>query len=134
MAVPEESRLYLENARRDLHAAESNLQIGYYHITISRAYYAMFYAANALLSSKGIVRSKHSGVLSAFGEYFVKTGLIEPDYAQMLGFAFDSRIDSDYDLAFIAERTVGKEILENAGRFVERIERYFRENRIENAV
>ncbi len=74
--MTEECRLYLDYARRDLQAAESNLNLGFYHITISRAYYAMFYAASALLASKGITRSRHSGVLSAFGEQFVRTGLI----------------------------------------------------------
>lgn len=77
-----ESRLYLNRARRDLKAAESNLKLGYYYIAVSRSYYAMFYAASALLASKGVVRSKHSGVMSAFGEYFVKTGIIEPDHAK----------------------------------------------------
>ena len=134
MEIPEESRLYLENARRDLRAAESNLQTGYYHITISRSYYAMFYAANALLSSKGIVRSRHSGVISAFGEYFVKTGLIEADFLQMLCHAFDSRLDSDYDLSFVADRSEAEDILVNAHRFVERVERYFGEQRSGKAI
>lgn len=71
-------RLYLERARVDLLAAESNIQQGFHSVAISRAYYAMFYAASALLASKGLSRSKHSGVHSAFGEQFVKAGLIEP--------------------------------------------------------
>jgi len=120
----EESRLYFDYARRDLQAAESNLELGFYHITISRAYYAMFYAASALLASRGITRSKHSGVLSAFGEYFVKTGLIEPEYAKMLGHAFDSRLDSDYDLTYTAEMATAEDILRDAHRFVARIARY----------
>jgi uncharacterized protein (UPF0332 family) len=55
----------------------------------------MFYAAIALLVSAGISRGKHSGVHSAFGQYFVKRGLIEPEYGRMLVNAFSLRVDSD---------------------------------------
>ena len=67
----------------DLQAAKSNLQQSFYGVAITRAYYAMFYAASALLASEGISRSKHSGVHSAFGERFVKGGPIEAEYAKM---------------------------------------------------
>ena len=43
----------------------------------TRAYYAMFHAATAILAVKGIKRSSHHGILSAFGEYLVKPGLID---------------------------------------------------------
>jgi uncharacterized protein (UPF0332 family) len=126
MAVPE-VQLCLDRACQDLQAAESNLQQGFHGVAVTRAYYAMFYAANALLASKAISRSKHSGVHSAFGEHFVKTGLIETEYAKMLGYAFDSRLDSDYDVTFTAERTLAEEVLHDARRFVERAEGYLRQ-------
>ena len=61
---------------------------------------------------------------SAFGEHFVKTGLLETEYAKMLGHAFDSRLDSDYDVTFTAERALAEEVLHDAQRFVERAEEY----------
>jgi uncharacterized protein (UPF0332 family) len=120
-------RLYLSRAHRDLQAAESNIRQGFYGVAVSRAYYAMFYAANALLASKGISRSKHSAVLSAFGEHFVKPGLIEREYAKMLGHAFDSRLDSNYDIVFEADEALAEDVLHDARRFVERVEGYLRE-------
>ena len=87
----------------------------------------MFYATSALLTSKGLSRSKHSGVHSAFGEHFVKTGLIETEYVKMLGHAFDSRLDSDYDVVFTAERTLAEDVLRDAQRFVDRAEGYLRQ-------
>lgn len=45
----------------------------------------------------------------------------------MLGHAFDSRLDSDYDMAFTPERTLAEEVLQDARRFVERAERYLEE-------
>ena len=123
MNVPE-AQLCLDRAHVDLRAAQGNLEQGFFGVAITRAYYAMFYAASALLASKGISRSKHAGVHSAFGEHFVKTGLIETEYAKMLGHAFDSRLDSDYDITFVAERTLAEGILHDAGSFVERVESY----------
>jgi uncharacterized protein (UPF0332 family) len=119
-----EIQLYLDRAGQDLRAAESNLQQSFYAVAVTRAYYAMFYAASALLASKGIARSKHAGVLSAFGEHFVKSGLIGPEYAKMLGSAFDSRLDSDYDILFLAERRLAEDVLRDAHRFVERTTEY----------
>jgi len=119
--------LYLGRARNDLEAAERNLDQGFHVVSVTRAYYAMFYAASALLASKGITRSKHSSVLSAFGEQFVKSGLIEPDYAKALGHAFDARQDSDYDITFAADETLAREVLSEALRFVDRAARYLRE-------
>ncbi len=55
-------QLYLDRAHHDLQAAQSNLAQGFYGVAVTRSYYAMFYAASALLASKGISRSKHSGV------------------------------------------------------------------------
>ena len=124
----EEIHLYLEYSRRDLDAARSNLNAGYYHIVVSRSYYAMFYAANALLSSKDITRSKHSGVLSAFGEFFVKTGLIETQYAKMFGNAFTARLVSDYDVITTTDKSTAEDILNDANRFVLRVEKHFRES------
>lgn len=122
-----EIQYYMERAQRDLRATQSNLEQGFYEVAVSRAYYAMFYAASALLASKSIARSKHTGVVSAFGEHFVKTGLIESDYAKLLGQAFDSRLDSDYDIVFTAERMLAEAVKNDAERFVERIERYLQQ-------
>ena len=77
-----EIELYLERARSALQQARDNLNLDYYDVATSRAYHAMFYAAGALLASRGISRSKHSGVHSAFSQYFVKPGLIEVERAQ----------------------------------------------------
>ncbi len=120
-------QLHLDRAGLDLQAAESNLEQGYYGVAVARAYYAMFHAVSALLASKGITRSKHSGLISAFGQHFVKSGLIEAEYAKVLAHAFDSRLDSDYDVAFTAERTLAEGVLHDAQGFVRRAESFLRQ-------
>lgn len=127
MTPKTEIELYLDRARQDLRAAQSNLEQGFYGVTVTRAYYAMFYAASALLSSRGISRSTHSGVISAFSQYLVKPGFIEVEYAKMLGHAFDSRLDSDYDIVFTPERALARDVLHDAHRFVDRAAKHLQQ-------
>ena len=119
--------LHLSRARQDLAAAESNLRHGFYAVSVTRAYYAMFYAASALLATKGISRSKHSAVLAALGEYFAKTGLVEQKYAKPFGHAFDARLDSDHDVTFAADQALAEGILGDARESVERVHEYLQE-------
>jgi uncharacterized protein (UPF0332 family) len=69
----------IQRARRVLRTGRLALGDEDYASAINRAYYAVFYAANAALSTLGLERSKHSGVVSEFRARFVKTGLIEPE-------------------------------------------------------
>jgi uncharacterized protein (UPF0332 family) len=65
---------------------------------VGRAYYAMFYIAEALLNEMGHRFRKHGGVHGAFREHFVKTGLLDGKYHQWLLEAFSLRITGDYGL------------------------------------
>lgn len=127
MAHQSETVLYLERASNALQQAKDNLNLDHYDVVTSRAYYAMFYAASALLASKGISRSKHSGVHSAFGQHFVKPGLIEPQYSRMLINAFNVRLDSDYDVKPLLNMALVEDILRDAQQFVERVTAYLQQ-------
>ncbi len=71
---------------------------------------AYFARLEAELREKAL-RSKHCGVHSAFGEHFVKAGLIETEYAKMLGHAFDSRLDSDKERGSRPDILAGKPVI-----------------------
>jgi len=68
---------YLARAHQVLDTGQLALEHGDYISAVNRAYYAIFYAANALLATKGLERSKHSGVIAAFRQHFVKTGIVD---------------------------------------------------------
>lgn len=93
-----EVKLYMDHAYQMLVVAESNRNNGFYASAVNRAYYAVFYAANAILSTQNLARSKHSGVISTFRQQFVKTGLIEPEFSDIYGLMMDHRHISDYEL------------------------------------
>lgn len=63
----------MERARRSLRSARNLLDDGDHDFAMSRAYYAMFYAATVALLSQGIKRSKHSGVIAAFAQHEAET-------------------------------------------------------------
>ena len=60
-----EVKRYLEKAEHALEVAQELLNAGYAPDAASKVYYAMFYAAQALLKSEGIHVVKHSAVESA---------------------------------------------------------------------
>ena len=64
----------LERAEKAIQAAQELASSAYYDFVASRAYYAVFYAATALLLCEELVFSKHSGVISSIHQNFVKTG------------------------------------------------------------
>jgi uncharacterized protein (UPF0332 family) len=64
--MTEESIQFLKKADHALEVAEALISDGYPSDAASKIYYAMFYAAQALLKSEGINVVKHSAVESAF--------------------------------------------------------------------
>lgn len=122
-----EVKLYIDHAYQMLEVATSNRDSGFYASAVNRAYYAIFYAANAILSTQSLARSKHSGVLSAFRQHFVKPGFIEVEFSDIYGLVMDHRHISDYEL----ELTIGNQQAEadflDAARFVERIAHWLKQ-------
>jgi uncharacterized protein (UPF0332 family) len=61
----------LESAREKLTAAKDLLENKHYKDSVSRSYYAIFTAARALLATRQLDSSKHSGVIGLFNQHFV---------------------------------------------------------------
>lgn len=118
----QEIRELLEKARRSLHAAERLAQDGDYDFSVSRAYYAMFYGAQALLLTRDIRRSKHSGVIAAFNQQFIQSGEISRHHFLGLRDAFEDRAEGDYALMVISEEQARSGIAA-AREFLEEITR-----------
>jgi uncharacterized protein (UPF0332 family) len=88
---------WLDKARESIQAAELMTQHGMNKIAVSRAYYAMFYVATALLLGKGLRFKSHSALIAAFGQHFAATGLVPKEYHRYLVHAFDERNVADYE-------------------------------------
>jgi len=88
----------LKKSKHAIKVAEDLLIKGYPSDSASKAYYAIFYAAQALLKSAKIDVIKHSAVEAAIGYHFVKNGKIEQKYHRILLDARKLREIADYDI------------------------------------
>ena len=68
-----------------------------WNTAINRMYYACYYAVGALLLSKGIRTSTHSGCRQKFGQMFINTGTIEKEIGKHYSELFEKRQKGDYD-------------------------------------
>ncbi len=112
----------LAKAAEAIRAAELLLDADSTDFAVGRAYYAMFYAAEALLSSRGLRFAKHAGVHAAFGEHFAKTGALDTKYHRWLLDAFDQRIVGDYGVEASISPTEAGATLERAREFVRAVQ------------
>ncbi len=120
----------VERARRSLRSARNILDDGDHDFAMSRAYYAMFYAATAALLFQGITRSKHSGVIAAFSQHLVKPGKIAAEHQRTLQVAFRDRSAGDYAGVFPSREEVERR-LEEAGNFLQAVVDFLRSEGVE---
>ncbi len=118
-----EQTALIDKAKRSIAAASLLNEKGYPGFAASRAYFAMLYAAQALLLSKGLSFSKHSAVIAAFGREFAKTGQVPTELHRFLIEAADSRKISDYDIASDIGQDVAEMHINRARQFLETITR-----------
>lgn len=84
----------------------------------------MFYMAEAALLTKGLSYSKHSGIIAAFWEHFVKPGTLPKSLHQALARAFDERNQGDYGFEAPFPSSEAEGVLSDARDFVEAVSRY----------
>jgi len=127
-----EQTALLQKARDSVRGAQALADIELYDFAVSRAYYAMFYAAEALLLGKGLSFSKHSAVIAAFGQHFSKAGLVPAQFHHYLIDAEDQRNRGDYRVETGLTAVDAAEQIAHAQQFVELAEHLIRSQYDEN--
>ena len=118
-------RALLDKAHQKLGAATDWLvQDKYFDEIASRAYYAAFHAAQALLATEGLHADTHQGVVSMFGLHFARTGKVNPRLGRHLNNLKDDRESGDYDLYSGIDREDAERAVAEARDFVQEAERY----------
>lgn len=128
-ATRNEVALYIENADESLSVAQLNLDNDFYAAAINRAYYAIFYAANALLATRKLARSKHSGVLAAFRQTFIKSGLLATELSEIYGQVLEDRHEGDYEIITATSQEDAVLDLQQARHFVTEVKAWLRKER-----
>ncbi|NUO79753.1 HEPN domain-containing protein [candidate division KSB1 bacterium] len=125
--MSEERRKVVEHrlmrAHETLTAAKLLLDNNQCLSAVNRLYYACFYAVTALLETRGLASSKHSGVLSLFNKNFVKPGAITGDSGTFYKHLYHKRHEGDYtDFAEFTNERVS-EMYATAANFIADISR-----------
>ena len=118
----------LEKAEEFLRDAKITLSMDLFSTAANRSYYAIFHAVRALLALDGKDFKKHSGVISCFQHDYVRTGIFEKEYSDILKRAFSIRTESDYkDFYVISHEDVNRQVAE-AEHFVSGVKKYIEAN------
>ena len=112
----EKANLALEDAAFLMDAAR-------YNLAANRLYYALYYAASALLLSKGISTKRHSGLITQVHLNFVKPGILTIEEGALFKVMFDLRHESDYEDFIDVESTDIEEYTPQVKDLVEKLKR-----------
>jgi len=115
----------IQNARDEtlrgdqaLHAAEELLRLGLHNDAISRAYYAAYHWARAVLLTEGLQSRTHRGVNQLLGLHFIRTGRLHENAATLLAQLEDRRETSDYSAVIQFSEEESRDCLEKTRTFI----------------
>lgn len=120
MSFDEEISANLNRATEALQAAKILLSTELSNDAVSRAYYAAFHAATALLLSENLSFGSHAGVLRAVSLNFVRSGKLARSYGRDLNWLAELRQVADYGEI----RSVS---VKDAEKAIEAAERFYRQ-------
>mgnify|MGYP000029444954 CR=1 FL=1 len=104
---------YIQKAEKKLEVARKLFNSGDYEDAVSRAYYAVYHATQALLLTEGEEAQTHKGVLTLFGLLFVKTGKFSKQIGKYLANLKDDRESGDYEVfSFVDSETAERALFE----------------------
>lgn len=110
MSLTEEERkaivqYRIEKAKASLVDAVDVSSIKKWSLAANRLYYALYYAATALLINDGHITRTHSGMISLVSLHYVQNGKLSKEEGKLLKRIFDLRQESDYDDFIDADET-----------------------------
>lgn len=121
----------IQTAKDNLRSAKILLAAGEYKGANNRAYYAIFYAVNAVHALDGNAFKRHKDAIGYFNKNYVKTEIFPREIGRRIGEAEEIRHASDYDDFYIADREESERQVTVADEFIYLIEKYCKK-RIEN--
>jgi uncharacterized protein (UPF0332 family) len=117
----EQAQVALDDAKFLLEGKRSPQSI------VNRFYYAMFYAALALLQKLGKIPSKHAVVISLFDTEFALKGIFPKELSKDFHKAFELRQVCDYRVMEPLSPKKAEEVWNKAVLFVDAVKKYLPE-------
>ncbi|MEP9409930.1 MAG: HEPN domain-containing protein [Candidatus Brocadia sp.] len=115
---------YIQKANKKLEVAEKLLKLGDYEDAVSRAYYAVFHATQALLLTEGERAETHKGIVTLFGLLFVKTGKFSKNIGKYLANLKDDRESGDYEVFSYIDRETAETAISESKEFLKETKLY----------
>lgn len=111
-----------------IEAAEALLNINKAEFAAGRAYYAMFYVAEALLYNEFDLKfSQHGQVIAAYGKNFAKTKALDPKFHRWMRDGFDKRNTGDYGVDTGIEDEIVATMINQAREFMLAAQKYLKD-------
>ncbi|MDX1547613.1 MAG: HEPN domain-containing protein [Rhodothermales bacterium] len=120
--MAETTDVLMHKAQTYLRSAAVLLELEDYDSCASRAYFAMFYAAQALLVNENGALPEKKGIRSAFVEQFVDGGTLPEQAGNALHYAYELQERGDYSHTFAVEQGEAERVLQEAEAFVTTLE------------
>ena len=117
-------RYRIEQAKERLASAQREMNSGSFTTALNRSYYCIFQAMRAVLAIDEFDSKKHSGVISYFRQNYIKTGMFNVKFSNIIGDAFRIRNDSDYEDFYVVVKSDVEEQIKNAEMFLEAVMKY----------
>jgi len=115
----DEHLMLMDRACEKLEAAKDLMEDGHFSDSVSRAYYAMFFAARALLCVEGIYPKTHRGVMSKLAEEYVSKGGMSQVVFRRFASSQEEREKADYGLLSDMSKQDAEDALKAAECFLE---------------
>lgn len=112
----------LEKAFATLDEAKKIFDIHLYNLTANRLYYAVYYAATALLLNKDLSSHTHRGSMTLFHLHFVKTNILSVNDGSLFRQLFGMRHEGDYEDFIDFEKEDVEPIFPLVQNFLEKIQ------------
>ena len=116
----------LERSRECLEGAVRELDAGDCKLSAAHSYYCIFHAMRSVLASESFDSKKHSGVIAAFQQHYIKTGIFPKEFSKVIDTAFKIRGRSDYQDFYVISKADTAAQIENAKTFLAAVEAYIK--------
>jgi uncharacterized protein (UPF0332 family) len=119
----EEVTAHMERAQGAFEAARTLCEAGFFDDAASRAYYAAFHAASAVLMNRGLSFKKHGAIISTVHKQLVHTGALSVEMGKWLTWLFELRSVGDYGEIIHVDENQARLALIRAGHLIEAFRR-----------
>jgi uncharacterized protein (UPF0332 family) len=125
--LKEQIQSIIKKAIRSIKAAKRLIGDEDYDFASSRLYYAVYYAMEAVLLTKNLTSSKHTGIISQFNQFFVKEGIFPKNFSKIISRLFRERQVGDYGFYIdITEEEILEDV-KSSENFLEKIKEYLKQ-------